>query len=312
MVWDLSRIVMVMQCAYTLLVVGACHWGDDQAKVVAEIEAALARPLDAVGADGRQEVILAYGRLFEEVSRQQISTLCHSRSASVSLQAAWRRVDLFSRRSDGGYRVDRGAIEYFLGLRSGRIGIPPPNWWESAVRDAQHADGLVKRLAPGGAMDFEGHLLTVPALRGPVDFRASAPYKTEVYGSTWWLKVDGVKRPVMSLAELEASYNASDSLAAVFSSNRSYLVMAGPSGSRFTIMCRDVDGKPVWQAAGWGNAYWGGGTGISVSTRLEVALTEREVYVFGLTPGLSAFMEGFHSDTGVPIVRFSTFYYPVE
>jgi hypothetical protein len=275
-------------------------------KILKETESLRKRIVDAIRSKKSSPRAPAevYKDLFERVGLEGLPALMKDKDTSIALQAAWEHYKKVAKkptehegRTD--WVLDRGKLKGFLAYYAARVKTKAPKWWQDAVMNihASPESYLVVEIKSVMARDSRvnlrrrGKQVVVSAGGRAVTVREDS------IPEDWWMP-DGT---------------AVDSIEASLGAERSFLTQA-TSLDRFPLICvSSRTGRRLWSAEIWGKMRDPAvpliGTGIPPGDVVEVWAEGDRVIVYGFSVG-GQYAEAFDANTGRPLFRFCTSYWP--
>ena len=254
------------------------------------------------------EATVAYHRLFTQIGFDGVRGLQTSPNDSIAIQAAWEEVALTVPEKEGKnqYRPDRHKLDWFLGFLEGRARVQAPEWWRESLFNAgaNHRHNFYFGLPenpPGTSVKSPYHDAGLDDVTAPLDTTLSRK------GGKIVLLVG--RESVTIPEKLFTDYECVDGrlrcgVSALVTPSRCYIAVHGVIGD-YQLTCIDrASSRVLWTNSVWG-AFSGGLTGYAEQW---VTVTEQHdrIVVFGCVLGIN--IEGFRSDSGANLFRFSNIY----
>jgi len=283
---------------------------------------AIARIADA---SGPSELVRARKALVDRATPHQLQELKTDRHDAVALYAAWKDMVSRSKSATKEGRLEKVAVERFLGFVEGRLTVGVPKWWQDTLQSSLKVSDSVPRrfeapewsttYRPAGIKlqhgDTDGWKLVdnkwkkVPSQKK--ELRAPTYAKLSLDQETLVIAVDG--RSVMVPAALLED-ESFDQLDVLLDGQRCYLALQQDWGVEFPLICYDEMQGVLWKTKVWSADAGACPIGLKGMFYQRVTLTDVKgrIIVWGAEPN-AVFVEAFDKKTGRALFRFSTWYY---
>lgn len=231
----------------------------------------------------------------------------------MALRAAWEEVrrtiveppsDVTEREAK---KIDRRALQRFVGFVEGRLRIVLPDWWEGAMLRASATDQLIL-FVPGKKRQRPFSRVQDGQLAGVAMSHGTQAYVLENGDLEVFNDSEKTVIPAELWRDLQKASSSLDGLGALTTESHLFLVLYPNSGGRYWLHCIDRGtSRVVWTESVWGehdipvnaqgaNQQW-----------VDIRLARDAIFVFG--KGLfSMYVEVFSTVDGSPVCRFSTAY----
>jgi len=313
----MSRILRVVAAAATMLgaviACGAYQGNDDEGTVEHVLKTYLVP-------DGGHSV----ARLLEKASAEQVQEYKIHSQNTIALHAAWEEVKRATRIGpkyreeideegpEPQFKMDRSALQRFLGFVEGRLQVTPPGWWQDAVGRA-YAYGN----------DLSALWLPSPRKRMPylkTDFGLNVHNQLSVEllaGGALEVKSGNLScriparyfedlKPTGDVAKPGILFKDDIGLSVWMDEDRCVFTFHGGAPAGFLLHCIDrKTSNEIWSTHVGGHLFGGFGGGFFHS--VEMRRHGDALYIFGMY-GTLFYIEGVSLKDGSNLFRFGTAY----
>lgn len=244
----------------------------------------------------------AITKLFKTLSTDQIRDLKEHEHDTIAIAAAWHEVrETFAEATkpdtlpQHGAKIDRAALERFLGFVEGRLRIRVPKVWQESFR---HTRVFSPRSIHIPTFTYWPRHSTDAGFSAPLSVHASKEDdRITVYTDT------GERELPKSVHSTKGTLDGS--LAAAIDNEYCVCAFYDEIGYGYKLHCISLkDGSVVWTKPVFA-AFYGSTTGSGYQSRVSIRLKAGRAFVFG-TCLMGSYVEVFSLKTGQPHCRFTS------
>ena len=238
--------------------------------------------------------------LFSGVSEQDLRRLVADPDSTIAVSGGWHRVLQTVAEGTLGEsaRPGNAALNRFLGLVEGRVGVPIPDFWEAGVLSTVH------QRAERAEWDDYVYFPTPQRLENGAHERPSdaGDWSLRRADDRWLVTQGGVK---WSLPAHDGRGPVDHVRVHLRGGNAYVALYAWPPGGHMVHSVDRSSGRVVWSSEVWADCGLTAYTGYGWH-EVEIRTTSDQLVVFGLSTHI-AYVEVFDRRTGQNLWRFNTY-----